>query len=107
MISVVTCTYNTPADVLARTWASLKAQTFQDFEWIVVDDSPGWETYRQLYGFCADERYKVRIYRPHTPSGGNGSAKGGGGGGGGGVLNGTNSGAGGSGGDGYVCVVCI
>lgn len=71
MISIITCTYNTPADVLARTWASLKAQTYTDWEWVVVDDSPGLETYRQLYGFCADERYTVRIYRPHVPSGGN------------------------------------
>ncbi len=71
MISVVTCTYNTPATDLARLWASLKAQTFTDWEFVVVDDSPGWETYRQLYGFCADERFKVRVYRPHVPSGGN------------------------------------
>jgi glycosyltransferase involved in cell wall biosynthesis len=70
MISVITCTYNTPAEVLARTWASLKAQTYTDWEWVVYDDSPGWDTYRQLYGFCADERYKVRIYRSHVPSGG-------------------------------------
>jgi len=68
MISVITCTYNTPQDVLARTWASLKAQTHTDWEWVVYDDSPGWDTYRQLYGFCADERYKVRIYRSHVPS---------------------------------------
>ena len=71
MISVVTCTYNTPADVLARTWSSLKAQTYTDWEWVILDDSPGWDTWRQLYGFCADERYRVRIYRPHVPSGGN------------------------------------
>ena len=71
MISVITCTYNTPHDVLARTWASLKAQTFIDWEWVIVDDSPGWDTWRQLYGFCADERYKARIYRHHVPSGGN------------------------------------
>ncbi len=70
MISVITCTYNTPSDVLARTWASMKAQTYTDWEWVVLDDSPGLETYRQLYGFCADERYTVRVYRPHVPSGG-------------------------------------
>jgi len=76
MISIVTCTYKTPADVLARTWASLKAQTFEDWEWVVLDDSPDLDTYRQLYGFCADERYRVRIYRPHVPSSGNiGKAK--------------------------------
>lgn len=71
MLSVVTCTYNTPADVLARTWASLKNQEYTDWEWVIVDDSPGGDTWHQLYGFCADERFRVRIYRPHTPSGGN------------------------------------
>jgi glycosyltransferase involved in cell wall biosynthesis len=71
MISVVTCTYNTPADVLARTWASLKAQTYTDWEWVVYDDSTDRTVYSQLYGFCADERYRVRIYRGHVQSGGN------------------------------------
>ena len=71
MISVVTCTHNTPPDVLARTWASLKAQTHTDWEWVIYDDSPNLDTYSQLYGFCSDERYKVRIFRPHVPSGGN------------------------------------
>lgn len=70
-ISIVTCTYNTGAETLARTWASLKAQTFTDWEWVIYDDSPNMDTYNQAYGFCSDERYKVRIYRPHVPSGGN------------------------------------
>ena len=71
MISVVTCTHNTPPDVLARTWASLKNQTHNNWEWVIIDDSPGWGTHRQLYGYCADERHTIRIYRPHTPSNGN------------------------------------
>ena len=71
MISVVTPTYNTPPDTLARTWASLKAQTHTDWEWVVLDDSPSLETWRHIYGLCADERYRIRAYRPHTPSGGN------------------------------------
>lgn len=76
MISVVTPTYNTPPETLARTWASLKAQTHTDWEWVVLDDSPGQETWRHIYGLCADERYRIRAYRPHTPSGGNiGSVK--------------------------------
>lgn len=70
-ISVITPTYNTPREVLARTWASLKAQTHTDWEWVVLDDSPGWDTWNHLYGLCADERYRIRAYRPHTPSGGN------------------------------------
>lgn len=70
MISVITPTYKTDMNVLARTFGSLKRQTFPDWEWIVYDDSPGLEVYRQLYGFCSDERYKVRVFRPHHPSGG-------------------------------------
>jgi len=70
-LSIITPTYNTPRAVLARTWASLKAQTYTNWEWVVYDDSEGWETYNQLYGFCADERYTIHLHRPDTPSGGN------------------------------------
>jgi len=71
MISVVTTTYNTPADILARTWASLKAQTHTDWEWVIYDDSTTDDVYRQVYGFCADERYTIRYIRPHVPTRGN------------------------------------
>jgi glycosyltransferase involved in cell wall biosynthesis len=69
MISVITPTYNTPPDVIARTWRSLKNQTYPDWEWIVWDDSPNDLTWRQVYGFCSDERYKIRMFRSHVPSG--------------------------------------
>lgn len=39
MISVITPTYNTNPNVLARTWASLKKQTYTDWEWVIWDDS--------------------------------------------------------------------
>lgn len=71
MISVITPTYNTALDTLARTWASLKAQTHQDWEWVIYDDSTTTAVQQQVYGFCSDERYKIRYFRPHTPSGGN------------------------------------
>lgn len=71
MISVVTTTFNTPADVLARTWASLKNQTHTDWEWLIYDDSTTDHVARQVYGFCSDERYTIRYLRPHVPSGGN------------------------------------
>lgn len=71
MISVVTSTYNTPPDTLARTWASLKAQTHTDWEWVVLDDSPNQETWRHIYGLCSDERYVIKPIRPESPSGGN------------------------------------
>ena len=59
MISVITPTYNTKPDILARTWASLKAQTHTDWEWVVYDDSTNIGVWRQLWGICADERFVV------------------------------------------------
>jgi len=75
MISVVTATYNTPPDVLARTFASLKAQTFTDWEWVVYDDSTDDRVWRQLWGFCADERFRVTVLRGLSHSGNIGKVK--------------------------------
>ena len=75
MISVITPTYNTSREVLARTWASLKAQTFTDWEWVVWDDSTTPDTFQQLYGFASDERYRLRVHRSHTHSGSVGQVK--------------------------------
>jgi glycosyltransferase involved in cell wall biosynthesis len=68
-ISVITPTYNTHPDVLARTWASLKAQTFTDWEWVVWDDSTNSDVWNQVYGFASDERYKLRAFKSHVHSG--------------------------------------
>lgn len=75
MISVVTTTFNTPSWVLARTWASLKAQTFTDWEWVIWDDSTTNDVWSQVYGFCADERYKIRLHKSHVHSGSIGAVK--------------------------------
>lgn len=69
MISVVTPTYNTPPEVFARTWASLKAQTHTDWQWVVWDDSTNTQTWQHLYGLAADERYKIQAHRSLTHSG--------------------------------------
>jgi len=74
-VSIITPTYNTPKHVLARTWASLKAQTFTNWEWIVYDDSTTEEIARQLYGYAADERYSIQVHRGHTHSGSIGRVK--------------------------------
>lgn len=74
-ISVVTTTYNTPPDILARTWASLKAQTYKQWEWVIWDDSTTDAVWQQVYGFASDERYKVSIHRSHVHSGSIGSVK--------------------------------
>jgi glycosyltransferase involved in cell wall biosynthesis len=75
MISVITTTYNTPADVLARTWASLKAQTHTDWEWVIWDDSTNDSVWDQVYGFCSDERYKIQMHKSHVHSGSIGAVK--------------------------------
>jgi len=75
MISIITPTYNTSQDILARTWGSLKSQTFTDWEWVVWDDSTHNETWRQIYGFCSDERYRIQMHRSHVHSGSIGEVK--------------------------------
>lgn len=71
MISVCTSTYNNSPDELARLWASLKAQTHKDWTWTVYDDSTDPTVWANIYGLCADERYKIEAFRPHVPSRGN------------------------------------
>jgi O-antigen biosynthesis protein len=71
MISVCTSTFNERPEILARTWASLKAQTHTDFVWTIYDDSTDQTAWNTIWGFCADERYKIELFRPHVPSGGN------------------------------------
>lgn len=70
MISVITPTYRTAPETLARTWASLKAQTYGDWEWVVWDDTPNDGTvWRQLYGYAADERFRLQAHRSLSHSG--------------------------------------
>lgn len=64
MISVITPTYETNPDILARTWTSLKNQTYPYWEWVVWDDSKNDDVFRQVYGYCSDERYKINLCKP-------------------------------------------
>jgi glycosyltransferase involved in cell wall biosynthesis len=75
MISVCTPTYNTQPDVLARTWASLKNQTYNDWEWVIWDDSTNQNTWQQIWGLCADERYTIQAHRSLSHSGRIGEVK--------------------------------
>lgn len=74
-ISVITPTYNTAPQTLARTWASLKAQTYTDWQWVVYDDSTDDRVWRQLWGICADERYRVLPLRGMANDGSIGRVK--------------------------------
>lgn len=69
LISVITPTYNTNPDTLNRTWASIKSQSYTNWEWIVWDDSTNTNTYTQLKGICSDDRYKVEVHKSISPSG--------------------------------------
>lgn len=75
MISVCTPIHNTDPDTLARTWASLKAQTFADWEWVIWDDGTNDGAWRQVYGFASDERYRITAHRSHVHSGSIGRVK--------------------------------
>ena len=75
MISVITPIYRTPREVLARTWSSLKRQTFTDWEWVIWDDSGDDIAWSQVYGFCSDERYRVQAHRSMVRSGSIGEVK--------------------------------
>lgn len=75
MISIITPTYNTPRDVLARTWASIKRQTYTDWEWVIWDDSTNNDAWNQIYGIQSDERYRVRACRSMVRSGSIGEVK--------------------------------
>lgn len=74
-VSIITPVYNTLPEVLARTWASLKAQTYQNWEWLIWDDSTSDGPWRQIYGFASDERYVINAHRSHVHSGNIGKLK--------------------------------
>lgn len=76
-VSVITPTYRTDPNVLARTWASLRRQTLpaDQWEWVVWDDTPDETVWRQLYGFAADERHYLIAHRSHVHSGSIGQVK--------------------------------
>lgn len=70
-VSVITPTFETSPTALARTWASLKRQTFANWHWVVWDDSHSNNVWQQLWGFAADERYRIEAHRSMVPTGGN------------------------------------
>ena len=67
VFSVLTPVYNGAA-FLRRCHATLAAQSFQDWEWVVVDDGSTDETAELVRGIC-DERIKLVSYRPNMGRG--------------------------------------
>lgn len=67
--SIFTPTYKT-GDRIFRTYESLKKQTFTDWEWVVVDDSPDDETWKKLQ-MISNQDFRVKIHKIYPLTGGN------------------------------------
>lgn len=67
--SIFTPTYKT-GERIRRTYESLKNQTWTNWEWVVVDDSPDDETWKILQEF-SNKDYRVKIHKIYPTSGGN------------------------------------
>lgn len=59
LFTVFTPTYNR-GDTLGRVFDSLRAQTFRDFEWLVVDDGSTDDTRERVAAFQAEADFPVR-----------------------------------------------
>ena len=71
IISVFTPTYQT-GERIFRTYESLKAQTYQNWEWVVVDDSP-FDDFRtfEFIKMLSDSDNRIKYYKITPNSGGN------------------------------------
>ena len=67
--SIFTPTYKT-GDRIFRTYEGLKKQTFRNWEWVVVDDSPDDETWKKLQ-VISEQDYRVKIHKIYPLTGGN------------------------------------
>ena len=66
MFSFFTCTFNTGREKLLRLYRSMLAQTYRDWEWVVLDDSTDGETVDILNGL-GDPR--IIVYRNSSDHG--------------------------------------
>jgi glycosyltransferase involved in cell wall biosynthesis len=62
LVTVLTPTFNR-AHTLSRVWESLLAQTFGDFEWVVIDDGSTDETAALVQGWAAKAPFPIRYHR--------------------------------------------
>ena len=69
ILSVFTPTYKT-GERIKRTYDSLAKQTFTNWEWVVVDDSPDNQTWNILNEIAKND-YRVKLHRILPLSGGN------------------------------------
>lgn len=67
--SIFTPTYNIGEKIL-RTYESIKNQTFNDWEWVVLDDSPNDETWKLLMEI-SEKDFRVKPHKMRPSTGGN------------------------------------
>ena len=67
--SIFTPTYNT-GERIYRTYESLKKQTLDDWEWVIVDDSPNVETWDILQEISKND-FRVKVHKIYPLSEGN------------------------------------
>jgi O-antigen biosynthesis protein len=67
LVSVFTPTYRT-GERIYRAYASLKAQTYNNWEWVIYDDSPDDETFHRVTEIARMDT-RVRVFRSHQPCG--------------------------------------
>jgi glycosyltransferase involved in cell wall biosynthesis len=67
--SIFTPTYNT-GERTYRTYESLKKQTLDDWEWVIVDDSPNDETWNIIQEISKND-FRVKVHRIYPLSEGN------------------------------------
>lgn len=74
LISVFTPAYRSGPRIF-RPFNSLKSQTYVDWEWVIVDDSDDdGATLSELNALAAQD-HRIRVHRPHRPSGRIGEVK--------------------------------
>ncbi len=61
IFTIFTPTYNR-AHTLVRVWDSLRAQTFRDFEWLIIDDTSTDDTARLVEEWRKQADFPVRFY---------------------------------------------
>lgn len=70
--SVFTGAYKTDRDRILRSYNSLVAQTYKNWEWTIVDDSPeGYEDTWSVLTELSKKDYRVKVHRILPVSGGN------------------------------------
>ena len=72
-ISIFTASCNS-GDKILRPLKSIIDQTYKNWEWIIVDDSPDLENYKHLESIAAFDA-RIKVFKPHLKSGRIGEVK--------------------------------